>query len=134
MDGQVMAGELEDQDNSHHVKREYIERYTRIKQDVYKVYDTTTKYQALYNNEEYQTYRNEPAVELMPMQGEVTYVTDLEEVEEYVAISEEGNGYFHMMMDPQTGQPVMMPGMEHADPNVIPNSTVEINIIPTTIN
>lgn len=130
MDGQVMAGELEDQDNSHHVKREYIERYTRIKQDVYKVYDTTTKYQALYNNEQYQTYRNEPAIELLPMQGEISYITDLEEVEEYILISDQGNGYFHMMMDPQTGQPVMMPGMEHADPNVIPNSTVEINIIP----
>jgi len=130
MDGQVMAGELEDQDNSHHVKREYIERYSRIKQDVYKIYDTTTKYQALYTNEEYQTYRNEPAIELMPMQGETSYVTDLNEVEEYVAINEAGNGYFHMMMDPQTGQPVMMPGMEHQDPNVIPNSTVEIGIIP----
>jgi len=50
------------------------------------------------------------------------------EVEEYMAINEAGNGYFHMTMDQQTGQPVMQPGMESQ--GAIPNSTVEINIIP----
>jgi len=128
LDGQIMPGDLDTQDNAHHKKREYVERYTRIKQDVYKIYDTTTKYQALYTNEEYQKYRNEPAIELLPLQGEITYVTDLMEVEEYMAINEAGNGYFHMTMDQQTGQPVMQPGMESQ--GAIPNSTVEINIIP----
>ena len=128
LDGQIMPGDLDTQDNAHHKKREYIERYTRIKQNVYKIYDTTTKYQALYTNEEYQKYRNEPAVELLPMQGKVTYITDLTEVEEYIAIGEAGNGYFHMVMDQMTGQPVMQPGMENQ--GAIPNSTVEISIIP----
>ena len=130
MEGQIMAGDLDAHDNSHHTKREYIERYSRIKQDVYKIYDTITKYQALYTAKEYEMYANEPAVELLPTQGEISYVTDINEVEEYLAISEVGEGYFHMMMDPQTGQPTMMPGMEHEDPNIIPESTVEINIIP----
>jgi len=128
LDGQIMAGDLDTQDNAHHKKREYIERYTRIKQNVYKVYDTTTKYQALYNNDEYQKYRNEPAVELLPMQGDVTYITDINEVEEYIAIAEVGNGYFHMVMDQMTGQPVMQPGMESM--GAIPNSTVEVDIVP----
>jgi len=128
LDGQIMVGEVDDRNNSHHKKREYIERYTRIKQQVYKVYDTTTKYQALYTEEEYQKYRNEPAIELLPMQGEVTYITDLTEVEEYMAIGEAGNGYFHMVMDPMSGQPMMQPGMETA--GAIPNSTVEVGIIP----
>ena len=128
LDGQIMPGDLDTQDNAHHKKREYIERYTRIKQNVYKIYDTTTKYQALYTNEEYQKYRNEPAVELLPMQGEITYETDLIEVEEYMSIAEAGNGYFHMAMDQMTGQPVMQPGMESQ--GAIPNSTVEINVIP----
>ena len=127
-DSQIFAGDLDAQDNAHHKKREYIERYTRIKQNVYKIYDTTTKYQALYTNEEYQKYRNEPAVELLPMQGEITYETDLIEVEEYMSIAEAGNGYFHMAMDQMTGQPVMQPGMESQ--GAIPNSTVEINVIP----
>lgn len=130
LDGQIMAGDLDTQDNAHHQKREYIERYSRIKQDVYKIYDTTTKYQALYTSKEYKMYSEEPAVELLPTKGEVSYVTDLNEVEEFLAYEEAGDGYFHMMMDPQTGQPTPMPGMEHDDPAVIPGSTVEINIIP----
>jgi|TARA_R100001530_G_scaffold136364_1_gene116734 hypothetical protein len=127
IENQIMTGDLDTQDNSHHKKREYIERYSRIKENVYKIYDTTTKYQALYDNKEYEKYTQEPAVVLIPTQGEPQYVTDLDEVEAYIELADVGGGYFHMAPDPMTGQPIMKPGME--DLSGIPDSTIEVDII-----
>ena len=126
-DSQIFAGDLDQQDNAHHKKREYIERYTRIKEKYWKVYDTTSKYQALYSDEEYEKYQREPAVQLVPTEGEAQYSTDLDEVQAYMETAVEGNGYMHMVQDPMTGEPTMQPGMESQ--GAIPGSTVQIEMM-----
>ena len=127
MNSEIFVGDLDSQDNAHHKKREYIERYSRIKEHFWKIYDTTTKYQALYSNEEYEKYMAEPAVQLIPSEGDEQYFTDLDEVQAYMEIAVQGNGYLHMVQDPMTGEPTMQPGMESQ--GAIPDSTMQIELL-----
>ena len=127
LNSEIFVGDLDSQDNAHHKKREYIERYSRIKEKLWKIYDTTTKYQALYSNEEYEKYMAEPAVQLIPSEGDEQYFTDLDEVQAYMEIAVEGNGYLHMVQDPMTGEPTMQPGMESQ--GAIPGSTMQIELL-----
>ena len=127
LNSEIFVGDLDSQDNAHHKKREYIERYSRIKEKLWKIYDTTTKYQALYSNEEYEKYMAEPAVQLIPSEGDEQYFTDLDEVQAYMEIAVEGNGYLHMVQDPMIGEPTMQPGMESQ--GAIPGSTMQIELL-----
>jgi hypothetical protein len=127
LNSEIFVGDLDSQDNAHHKKREYIERYSRIKEHFWKIYDTTTKYQALYSNEEYEKYMAEPAVQLIPSEGDEQYFTDLDEVQAYMEIAVQGNGYLHMVQDPMTGEPTMQPGMESQ--GAIPDSTMQIELL-----
>jgi hypothetical protein len=54
-------------------------------------------------------------------------VTEDKAVRELLQVAEATGGVYHMIQDPQTGQPTMMPG-EEGD-NAIPNTTTRINVV-----
>lgn len=107
--------------------REYVERYTRVQVNYYHIYDPFSKYEALYEKDEYEKYYIEGAIRLINPAGEDETVTDYEAVKELLKIREEIGPVFHQMMDPQTGEIVMQPGEEGNE--AIPGSTREIVIL-----
>ncbi len=123
---QVMMEDL-DRENDDQVYREYIERYTKFKTDMYHVFDTTNKYECMLTDKEFDDYLEEPYFVLNGM-SETSIVTDYNEVQRLMKTYEETDGVYHMMMNPETGQPQIMPGEEHE--GSIPNTTVlmELNI------
>ncbi|MDP6907959.1 MAG: hypothetical protein QF371_00565 [Flavobacteriales bacterium] len=112
-------------DDSHHITREYIERYTRIRIPFYHIYDPQTKYEAFLDDKEYGVYRQEPAVIVSTQQGSQSFTSE-SEVQRYITLSEQTGGVFHMMQDP-SGQIVPMPGEEHE--GAVPGSTTTIEIV-----
>jgi len=123
---QVMMEDL-DRENDDQVYREYIERYTKFKTDMYHVFDTTNKYECMLTDKEFDDYLEEPYFVLNGV-SDTTIVTDYNEVQRLMKTYEETNGVYHMMMNSENGQPQIMPGEEHE--GSIPNTTVlmELNI------
>ena len=116
-----------DRSNDDQKYREYIERYTKFKTEMYHVFDTTNKYECMLTAKELDDYLEEPYFVLNGVNDE-TIVTDYNEVQRMMVTYEETDGVYHMMVNPETGQPQIMPGEEHE--GSIPNSTVlmELNI------
>ena len=123
---QVMMEDF-DRSNDDQKYREYIERYTKFKTEMYHVFDTTNKYECMLTAKELDDYLEEPYFVLNGVNDE-TIVTDYNEDQRMMVTYEETDGVYHMMVNPETGQPQIMPGEEHE--GSIPNSTVlmELNI------
>jgi len=124
-EGQQLLGDT-DTASLHHNKREFVERYTRLRINMYHVYDPSSMYEAVYDDEEMEEYANEDAMRVITQQG-VQYVTDPEAVAELKMIGEQTGGMFHQIMDPQTGQPIMAPGPEGE--MAIPGSTTQLEVV-----
>ena len=85
--------------------------------------DTLTGEENIMNEEGFNEFAQEPAVFMENAQG-VQPVTEQKAVSELLQIYEATGGVYHMMPDPVTGQPSIMPGEEHE--GAIPNSTTRI--------
>lgn len=105
---------------------ELMERYSKVFMPYCKVYDPYIDKMEVLDPEEYEEYKNSPAVLLNNPQGE-QILTDKKSVADYMKIHEEMGDKFHLMVDPNTGQQVPMAGPEHL--GSIPNSTTTIDII-----
>ena len=105
---------------------ELIERYSKVFIPYHKVYDPIIDSLKVLDTEEYEEYRNSPAVILMNEQGEQVF-TDSKSVADYQAMHEQMGDTFHLMVDPNTGQQMPMPGKEHL--GAVPGSTTTIDII-----
>ena len=105
---------------------ELMERYSKVFMPYFKVYDPYIDKMEVLAPEEYEEYKNSPAVLLNNPQGE-QILTDKKSVADYMKIHEEMGDKFHLMVDPNTGQQVPMAGPEHL--GSIPNSTTTIDII-----
>ncbi len=118
LDGMTISGERE---------LELIERYSKVMMPYCKVYDPfKDETKVLRKKDEYPAYMEEPAIVLSTSQGS-QILTDEQSVSQYMSIHEDIGDTFHMMMDPQTGQPVPMKGKEHL--GSIPESTTHIDIV-----
>jgi len=117
MTGKSITGERE---------LELMERYSKVFMPYHKIYDPFTDDQKVLASDEFEEYKQEPAILLLSPDGE-QILTDPKSVADYLKVHEEMGDEFHMMMDPQTGQPVPMAGKEHL--GAIPNSTTTIDII-----
>jgi len=125
---------LEDLQDMHHKKREYIERYTRVINKRYHIFEPDTGYDVTYDKKEYEEYRANQAIVIQKADGTETYVTEPEGLYEIGQIIEEFGSIIHMtqpeaVTDPQTGQPIQPPpsmaaGSEEGDNSAIPGSTV----------
>ena len=105
---------------------ELFERYTRVKSPYFKIYDPLSNDQKVLNQVDYEAYQEEPAVSVMVGDKQELH-TDKKTVATYMQIAQEIGTTFHMMIDPQTGQPTPMAGQEHE--GAIPNSTTNIDFI-----
>ncbi len=105
---------------------ELFERYTKIKLPYYKIYDPLSNDQRVLNEVQYEEYKKEPIV-LITNAGEQTIHTDKANVSQYMEMAEKIGTTYHLMMDPNTGQPTPMAGEEHQ--GSIPNSTTTIDIL-----
>lgn len=105
---------------------ELMERYSKVFMPYHKIYDPFSDDQKILASDEFEEYKQEPAVLLLSPDGE-QILTDPKSVADYVKVHNEQGDEFHMMMDPQTGQPTPMAGKEHL--GAIPNSTTTIDII-----
>jgi len=117
MTGKSITGERE---------LELMERYSKVFMPYHKIYDPFTDDQKVLASDEFEEYKQEPAILLLSPDGE-QILTDPKSVADYLKVHEEMGDEFHMMMDPQTGQPVPMAGKEHL--GAIPNSTTTIDVI-----
>tara|TARA_R110002110_G_scaffold133952_8_gene316829 strand:+ start:2973 stop:5198 length:2226 start_codon:yes stop_codon:yes gene_type:complete len=106
---------------------ELFERYTKVKNPYFKIYDTRSNEEKILNQSDYEEYKKEQVVVVTNSDGENIY-TDKENVNTYTQIVQElGSSKFHLMIDPQTGQNVPMSGEEHS--GSIPNSTTTIDFL-----
>ena len=105
---------------------ELFERYTKVKDPYFKIYDPLSDEQKVLNQIDYEGYTKEPIVILTNAEGQSVY-TDKKSVSMYMQIAEQIGNTYHLMMDMNTGQPTPMAGEEHA--GSIPNSTSTIDIL-----
>ena len=105
---------------------EVFERYTKVKTPYYKIFDPFQNREVILNDPQYAEYREEPAV-IVTTADDQQILTESQAVNQQMQIAEQVGKVYHLMLDPQTGQPTPMAGEEHLDS--VPNSTVNIDII-----
>jgi len=105
---------------------ELFERYTKVKDPYFKIYDPFSNEQKVLNQAEYEEYGQEPAIVHTTPENQSVY-TDKRNISQYMQIIEQVGTTYHLMLDPMTGQPTPMAGEEHE--GAIPNSTATIDVI-----
>ena len=103
---------------------EIFERYTKIMIPYYRVFDPFTETEHVFNDPQYSDYREKNAVMVTGKAGSKIF-TDDETVAKYLTLMEQLGPKYHLVMDPNSGQPVPTPGRE--DINSIPESETTID-------
>ena len=111
-----------------HTKYRIIDRYTKLRVPFYHVYNPMLGVEKVMEENEFQEYLQQPAVIQYTQQGQQTIV-DEEQVQQAIQMIQQLGEVFHYAMDPQSQQPVPVPGPETEDPQAIPQSTVQLQII-----
>ena len=116
------------EDNDGYYKHyEIIDRYEKVKLPYYHILDSLTGEENIMNEDGFNEFAEEPAIIMETAQG-VQPVTEDKAVMELLQIYESTGGVYHMMQDPATGQPTIMPGEEHE--GAIPGTTTRITPVP----
>ena len=115
-------GPTEDEDG-YYRNYEIIDRYEKIKLPYYHLLDSLTGEENIMNEDGFNEFLSEPAIFMDTANG-TQAVTEDKAVMELLQIYETTGGVYHMMPDPVTGQPKIMPGEEHE--GAIPNSTTTL--------
>ena len=115
---QMFPGDVEDRA---HTVRRYLERYTKVIQQFYNVYEPFSEREYLLDDKEFESYINLVYVKVRKITGEESIVWQEEAVEELMQSIEESGPIFHFKLpepqiDQQTGQmiqgdPIKVPGM-----------------------
>ena len=107
---------------------EVIDRYTKITQPNYRVYDPQTNFEKIFNKEEREKWLGKPAFILHTAEGE-SVITSPSEVAENLNLYNEIGSIFHFMPDGR-----IMPGQEHE--GSVPGSTrmLELVTMGTLVN
>jgi len=119
------VGPTED-DDGYYKHYEVIDRYEKVKLPYFHILDSITGEENIMNEEGFNEFLEEPAVVMETAQG-VQHVTEDNAVLELLQVYQSTGGIYHMMQDPQTGQPTMMPGEEHE--GAIPGTTTRLTIV-----
>jgi len=109
---------------------EVMERYTKVKMPMLRVYDPYFPKEHLFTKEQYDKYLKQEAFIIHRKNIDPIYATETKEVDEARRMHKEFDGVYHEYMDPNTQQVVKLPGEERD--GSIPNSTT--NIIPIKIS
>ena len=106
---------------------EVMERYTKVKMPMLRVYDPYFPKEHLFTEEQYQKYLEQEAYIIHRKNTDPVYVTETREVQQAKRMHEEFDGVYHEYQDSNTGQVVQLPGEERD--GSIPNSTTNIFVI-----
>ena len=126
-EGQMFFG---DDDTQMHTKRRYTERYTKMNQMYYNVFEPFSQREFLFNPADYNKYLTRTYIKIRKITGEEVIIFDDEAVFGLFDVIAETGGVFHYeIADPVMGEdgqvipqpPVRVPGEE--DENSIPGST-----------
>jgi len=115
-------GPTEDSDG-YYKHYEIIDRYEKVKLPYFHILDSLTGEENIMNEQGFEEFVQEPAIFMETAEG-VKPVTEDRAVMELLQIYESTGGVYHMMQDPVTGQPTIMPGEEHE--GAIPGSTTKL--------
>ena len=106
---------------------EVMERYTKVKMPMLRVYDPYFPKEHLFTEQQYEKYLEQEAYIIHRKNTDPVYVTETREVQQAKRMYEEFDGVYHEYQDPNTGQVVQLPGEERD--GSIPNSTTNIFVI-----
>jgi hypothetical protein len=109
---------------------EVMERFTKVKMPMIRVYDPYEPREHIFTKEDYETYLQRPAFVIHKRGVDPIYLTGKEDVEQANRLYSEFGSTFHEYMDPNTQQVVQIKGEERA--GSIPNSTT--TLVPISIN
>ncbi len=121
-------GPTEDSDG-YYKHYEIIDRYEKVKLPYFHILDSLTGEENIMNEKGFEEFAQEPAMFMETVEG-VKPVTEDRAVMELLQIYESTGGVYHMMQDPVTGQPTIMPGEEHE--GAIPGSTTRLTPVTNT--
>ena len=110
----------------HDRQLEVIERLTKIRVPHYRTYDPNTNNEKIMTEVEFKEYSEKPAFIISNKNTDRTITDDLE-VQQYQEIQEEFGNIFHLMMNPVTGEEMMMQGEETAA--ALPDTTTMLQPI-----
>ena len=108
---------------------EIIERFTKVKTPMLRVYDPYAPKEHIFTEKEYETYLKQPAFMIHKRGLDPIYVTNKEEVQQANQMYDEFDGVYHEYMDKMTGEPIKLKGEEQR--GSIPNSTTKL--VPISI-
>ncbi len=104
-------------------KYKVADAYTKIKTTATRVFNPQYGNERVLDDKQLQAYLQETMFFAVTAEGSQP-ITDPKEVEDMEQLYQETGGVFHQMMDPQTGQPTIVPGPD--DGTGIPGSTVTL--------
>ena len=106
---------------------EVIERFTKVKTNMIRVYDPYEPKEHIFTEKEYEQYLKRPAFVVHRRGVDPIYLTSKEDVEQANDIYDQFDGVYHEYMDTNSGMPVKLKGEEK--PGSIPNSTTTLTPI-----
>ena len=106
---------------------EVIERFTKVKTNMIRVYDPYEPREHIFTEAEYKEYLKRPAFLVHRRGVDPIYLTSKEDIEEANKMYELYDGVYHEYMDMNTGTPVKLKGEEQE--GSIPNSTTTLTPI-----
>ena len=107
--------------------REVIRRWSHMREKIWHTVDLLNGFEQVLNAGQHKDWLKSPAVILRPVNpdAEEQPITEEEAINFYLDLATQGGGMFHLTVDPQTGQPGVIPGPE--DENSVPGSTIAID-------
>ena len=104
-----------------------IDRYTKIKQKRYNIYDPESAFERTMTEKQYIDWAQEKAV-IVTKLGQEHHVIDNPSVNEFLGIIQNYGNIYHLYQDPVSGQPQMRSGVEDGE-LAIPNSTTQLTVV-----
>ena len=134
-EGQVFGST---EDTNKHIKRKYIERYSKQMLNYWNIYEPFSQREFLFTNSEYKQYLGKHYMKIQKITGEEIIVWEDQALFNLYDILEETGGVFHFELpEPEmdeNGQVIPKPPFRvkgHEDENSIPGSTVAL--VPISI-
>uniref|UniRef100_A0A6H1ZYE8 Putative portal protein n=1 Tax=viral metagenome TaxID=1070528 RepID=A0A6H1ZYE8_9ZZZZ len=115
---------------SSYAHRDYynlIDRYSKVKIPYFYIFDKNSGTEKNLNEQEFEQFKTQPAVILLSQNAPPKFITEDTEIKKMLELHSQTGGVFHFMIDPNSGNPIMMPGEEHE--LAIPGSQQQIEIV-----
>ena len=125
--------ETEDQilrvDDTDEDKYRLIDRYSKIKVKRYHVYDPNSQFEAVFDEDEYIEFAQEPAVIVTKIGANPQYITKKIHVTEMTQLANQTGGAYHLVINPQTGEQEIKNGVEIGEFNEIQGTTTRLDVV-----